>query len=286
MKCVLLLAAAMIVSSLFNSCSSSSITGGSFYADCEKYSTGDFSYAADEVKTVSIDWISGIVDVYSSENDTLNVTEECSGSLGAECRMHWRLKEKEKSLDIQYCESGLTFSTDTVKRLTVEIPDGINLHIAITSGEAKLHDHRLENLEVTSTSGNIGADILTASQILLSSTSGNISIRDSITTKDINANSTSGNISLGEVSTDMLILSSISGKCGVSLSKCSNAEFDTTSGDFTLKLNGQGASILHSTVSGKFSADDYSISEDRYIFGDGSCSIAASTVSGDFKVIQ
>ena len=92
------------------------------------YSVGNFSYAADGVKAVEIDWVNGSIELSQSSGDTLSVSE--SGTdLADNQKMRWKLDGG--TLRINYCKSGAT--TEEIapenKRLKVELPIGARVDI-------------------------------------------------------------------------------------------------------------------------------------------------------------
>ena len=136
---LLLAALILLVLSLSNGCGIVSFFGRT-YPDAGKYSAGNFEYKASDVSSIEINWISEDVTVKQSDQKTLSVKEENRG-LNNRQKMHWRLDGDK--LIIQYCKSGYKgrFPGKT-KKLTIEVPAGIDLAINTVSGDVNLKDSR------------------------------------------------------------------------------------------------------------------------------------------------
>ena len=72
------------------------------YKDAMTFAAGNFTYAASEVRRVSVSWVGGSVKLEKGAGDTLRADE--SGMLSVPQQMHWRIKDG--TLEIMYCASG------------------------------------------------------------------------------------------------------------------------------------------------------------------------------------
>ena len=77
----------------------------------------------------------------------------------------------------------------------------------------------------------------------------------------------------------------VSGAVRLGLKGCKKAVLDSTSGSLYVKLlEGQGVAVTYKSTSGKLHADSYRMEQGRMLFGDGSCTLKARTVSGSLTV--
>ena len=67
---------------------------------------------------------------------------------------------------------------------------------------------------------------------------------------------------------------------------CGSASAETVSGSIDITLSGgRGATVEYKSISGRrSSALEYTVSEDKYILGDGACRMFARTTSGDMPI--
>lgn len=253
------------------------------YRNAEKYAAGNFTYAAAFVRKVELRWTSGSVDILCSDAETLSVTESGSGLTDAQ-KLHWLLNGD--TLCIVFCQSGYkgTFPPDA-KRLTLEIPAGVELDVKTVSAGLHLSDAALEKAEIQTTSGAIAISSVTAESIELESVSGAISTAALEAREEIEITTTSGSVAAYNLHAPEIELDSVSGRIEATLSACRSAEVKTVSGAVRLTLaDGLGASVRYRTTSGSLHADGYSLSGDDLVFGSGECAIRVKTTSGSLTI--
>lgn len=104
------------------------------YKDAMTFAAGNFTYAASEVRRVSVSWVGGSVKLEKGAGDTLRADE--SGMLSVPQQMHWRIKDG--TLEIMYCASGYAgrFPLDA-KALTLEIPAGADVTVRSVSAPVR-----------------------------------------------------------------------------------------------------------------------------------------------------
>ena len=283
-------------------CSCFNFHAGNNYADGGKYTPGSFSYRANDVQKVCISYISGDVTVVQSGSGTLSVTETEKGLSDAQ-KMHWYLDGH--TLRIQFCKSGYTgtFPRNS-KKLTVEIPYGIELEVGITSGDVTFAtdiEVKKADLGATSgdfhvrtvrtgefafgaTSGSISMDALYADKASFGSTSGNTGV-DKIYAEKIVFGSTSGNTVLGSIYASDVEGGGTSGNITLGFIYCEKLVLDCTSGNIRItKLPQNGASIVYSKTSGKLKADNYTVKGGKMVYGDGGCEMKITATSGDLII--
>lgn len=253
------------------------------YRNAEKYAIGDFTYAAASVRKVELRWTSGSVDILCSDAETLSVTESGDTLTDAQ-KLHWLLDGD--TLRIEFCQSGYkgTFPPDA-KRLTLEIPVGVELDAKTVSAGLHLSDAALEKAEIQTTSGAVSVCSVTAESIELESVSGTISTAALEAREEIEITTTSGAVAADSLRAPEIELDSVSGRVEAALSACRVADVKTVSGAVRLTLaDGLGASVRYRTTSGSFHADGYAASGNDFVFGSGECAVRVKTTSGSLTV--
>ena len=270
------------------------------FKDASTFTAGNFTYAASDVRRVSVRWIDGSVTLKPGTG-TLHADE--SGVLSAPQQMHWRIKDG--TLEIMYCASGYIgrFPSDS-KALTLEIPAGVD--VTVNSLSAPVYGSALHvgALALTTLSGAVHLETVTAADIAVKSTSGAVGLTD-VTAADLHLGSTSGRVDLaGETRADALHVgtvsgavdaeqleartvdvSTVSGSVKLGLAAAADVDIDTTSGAVRLTVpTAIGATFRYKTVSGSLHCDDYRVKGGTSVFGEGGCTAAVSTVSGSLTV--
>ena len=298
-KALVFLATLLVICCLC-SCRGRTIVGRT-YADASRYSAGSFSYRASGVDIVKIDYVAGDVTVVQSASGTLDVTET-GRNLSEAQSLHWLLDGD--TLRIQYCKSGYTGNIPE-KRVTVEIPKGVQLEVSTTSGDIILDgDMTNSQTSVGSTSGDLTVGNLRTGRFEAGSTSGNKTIGSLHAEEDADFGSTSGNTKIGGIVAENINFGGTSGNfeadnitCGeldagctsanitLGFNRCGVVKIGCTSGNVTItKLPEGGASIDFDHTSGDLRADEYTVKGKRMVFGNGTCDMEISTTSGDLTI--
>lgn len=275
---------------------------GHTYADANKYSIGSFSYRSSDVEKICLEYISGDVTVVQSANRTLNVSETEKG-LSGDQKMHWYMDGH--TLRIQFAKSGYsgTFPKDS-KKLTVEIPFGVELELAVTSGSvtastdlevkhayfaATSGDYRIktvrtEDFEFGATSGSISVDAVYADKAKFGSTSGTTAVK-LINASKITFGSTSGNTTMENITASEVDGGSTSGNISLGFDYADKLKTVCTSGNVTIsRIPKNGLSVVYDKTSGSLKADGYMVKSNRMIFGDGGCRTDITTTSGNLTI--
>ena len=233
----------------------------------------------DAVETIDIRWTSGSVTVGYHDADTVILEEEAVRPIEGNDRLRWKLDGK--TLVVEYNTPGfldfLNF-TKPSKALTVTLPKGI----------------ALKKADIIATSADIVVPELTAEEITLGSTSG-----------DVKAGSTSGRLDLTLEEAEKADLGTTSGGVALEAGTLKEAKIGSTSGDIrvrvetfdTLKIGTTSGSVDAelpaepgftaeiSTTSGDFNSDLALFKDgNTWSCGDGSAKLAISTTSGDVKL--
>ena len=275
---------------------------GHTYPDANKYSIGNFSYRAGDVNKVCIDYVSGDVTVVQSRNNTL-IVEENEKGLSDDQKMHWYLDGH--TLRIQFCKSGYSGSFPyNSKKLSVEIPYGIDLEIGVTSGDVSfatdlevknayfgatsgdyhVKSARAGKFEFGATSGSISIEALYADSAEFGSTSGNTNV-SLIQSKSIQFGSTSGNTSMDRIHATDVKGGATSGNTTLGFDYCESFKIACTSGNINIsRLPSNGASIEFDHTSGELKADSYMVKNKKIVYGAGGCDMDITTTSGNLII--
>ena len=192
-------------------------------------------------RAIDIEWVSGQVNVELYDGEGIQLSETMMDGSDAALKMEWQVNEDKGTLDIR-SQPQLMSATEE-KRLVVRLPRSLVLHgldiKTVSAGvSVDLTDEdtlTLQELDVTSVSGEISVYAANAGEISLSTTSGSIS--GSVRTQKLEADSVSGSIDLAlDIMPTELEAETTSGKIVMQLCDLSTlpsplpVEFKTTSG--------------------------------------------------------
>ena len=100
--------------------------------------------------------------------------------------------------------------------------------------------------------------------------------------RQLNVKTVSGDVNIDGISATDVDYSSTSGRGEFGFVSVKEMESVTTSGDVTLKLNGNGASVVMKGVSGKLYTElEHAKNAKAYIFGDGKADLRLVSTSGN-----
>lgn len=236
------------------------------YADADKYTAGGFTFEADQVQSIELDWAAGDVTLKNGTG-TCAVSESGDGSLVASEKLHWWLDGT--TLRIRYCESGYRhLIRSSYKHLTLEVPDSVELHIDIASGRVQ-SDARLSlaKLEIDTASGGVHLKEVSAHEAEIDSASGGITI-ERVSAQKTEIDVASGGVTLG-------------------VGDCKTIAIDSASGSIALKLLDaqKGATVRVSQLSGSFECSLPMTKDGKtYRIGDGAVDIRIEAASGSVTV--
>lgn len=192
-------------------------------------------------RAIDIEWVSGQVNVELYDGEGIQLSETMMDGSDAALKMEWQVNEDKGTLDIR-SQPQLMSATEE-KRLVVRLPRSLVLHgldiKTVSAGvSVDLTDEdtlTLQELDVTSVSGEISVYAANAGEISLSTTSG--SINGSVRTQKLEADSGSGSIDLAlDIMPTELEAETSSGSIVMQLCDLSTlpsplpVEFKTTSG--------------------------------------------------------
>lgn len=228
--------------------------GPSHYPNEDRYTVGNNSISATELKEIEVNWISGSVEIETYKGDTIEVSETCPNSLSEGDRVR-SLYENGK-LTIQFRESRFVLfgSYSGNKALHIQIPENLaknirNLTLDSVSSDNTVSGLTVQNCNVDNVSGQIIVDG-TVHDFDLDTVSGGCQLTSYIAPKSVNT--------------------------------------DSVSGDFTLIIPKDASfTAEHDSVSGKINSD-FSMTlsgEDTFICGDGGTDEwKFDSVSGDVDI--
>ena len=255
---------------------------GRLYPNATSYQTGAFTCRADEVTAVEIYWRSGEVEIVESDEDELSVRES-GGELPEETAMHYLLEDG--TLRIRFCESGAKIRVNSNdKRLTIEVPKGIDLSIHTTSAPIKADTLEQNSILISAHSGRTELGTVNAGSVDLSSSSGSIRA-DSISTRTLKCNTSSGSVQIDDLETETADLDTSSGAVELALAAVSQLDIHTSSGRTVLHLPEGGAEVAYTASSGKLhTTKPFDRKGDLFVFGTGECKITVNSSSGNLEI--
>ena len=256
---------------------------GETYPEAERYQTGSFTYAAEEIQAVEVYWRSGEVELIESEQAELKVSE--SGTLSGESAMHYLLDNG--TLRIRFCGSGARITVDPdEKRLTLEVPRGIALSIHGTAAPITAESLDQQSILISSHSGSIGLGQIKAETVDLSSSAGSIRA-EGVQAQSLQCGASSGSVRLAGVAAEELKLKTSSGSVRLALTAPTQAAIITGSGGVTLSLPRGGAQLSYTSGSGSLrSGVAFQRLGDLYVFGEGESSITVESSSGSLEIAE
>lgn len=222
------------------------------------------SVPANEIRNISIEWAAGSITFLRDDVDTITFSES-SRSQDNE-KMVW--KQSGDELEIDFCETdhhfGLSF--DGSKDLTVTVP----------------RDWECGELELDVASASVEIEGMTIGSLNFDGASGICTLADcQISTLDMDI--ASGNVVFSGC-LDQLDFDGASADLTLEVSNTpKHISMDTASGDLDLTLPETcGFTVKLNALSGRFTSDFSTTSVDGcHVYGDGSCSIDVSAMSGD-----
>ena len=275
----------------------------------EQYNSGNATIT-DDVESIRISWTSGRVTFACHDGDTVIIEETADREIGGNDRMRWKMDGK--TLVIEHDTPGffdfLNFGKPA-KTLTVTLPKGLRLkkaEIAATSADIDVPELTAEEIVIGSTSGDVNA-ALTASTVYGESTSGDVTLKLNGKTEKVKMGSTSGRLSLtveqagevdlGTTSGGMTLeaenvgsvkIGSTSGDVSVRVKTFEKMEIGATSGSVNAELSAEpGFTAEVGTTSGDFSCSmPLTKNGNSWSCGDGSAKLKIGTTSGDVKLTE
>lgn len=255
------------------------------YANADRYSVGGFTYEADKVQAIELDWAGGDVTLRHGTG-TLSVSESGGEMLSTSERLHWWLDGT--TLRIRYCESGYSHIIPTKdKHLTLELPESIDLRIDIAAGRVNADALTLNTLDIDTASGGVEIGTLTAKNATIDTASGGVTCGTVTAERTFEVNTASGGLTVDRISAETIKVETASGGTTLGLDKVKKVEIDAASGKIRLKLfdAAAGATVRLAKLSGSFDCKLPMTAEGKtYRIGDGAIQIGIDTASGGVAI--
>lgn len=175
-KALSLLLTVIISICLLPGCSVRTSQSSYQYSNMTDYKAGDFKYDPKPIKSVSIDWFRGKLDIIqgSADSEKLKVDEKAP-DLSKNSRVHCRVSKDQ--LLIKYCASGYsTAAVSNLKHLIVEIPADVELNIYGGGADININGCSITELNCESTTGSVNVDDCTAEKLKIKTTVGGVKI--------------------------------------------------------------------------------------------------------------
>ena len=208
-----------------------SSAGGMDYPDADKYTVGGATIPG-SVNNLYVDWTAGKVNIEYHEGTGVIVSETANRDLSPDDQLRWWLDGD--TLRVRYAKPGFRVSVNLEKKLTVSLPAGAVLKSA----------------DISSTSGDLYVPALSADEIRLNSTSGDIDA--GVTARILAASSTSGDVTvLQDSDADTVAMSSTSGSLSFGTDgSVKTFRGDSTSGGVSLAVSGTAGDVRMRSTSG------------------------------------
>lgn len=166
----------LLVIASITSCSSHSSQKEYIYDFADEYQVGTMNIQAETAYSLYICWFQGDIQLLPNEGEELCIYEETNQELKDAEQLHYLLKDK--SIYIQYAESGLETYNQLKKDLIISFPKGYsfeNLHFQTHSYQITGEELSAKNVKIEESTGNIDIDFsLSPSSIIGKTTTGNM----------------------------------------------------------------------------------------------------------------
>ena len=227
---------------------------------------------ADTIKNIEIDWVAGLITICPDENATgITISETCSNS-----KYQMVCKSSGSTLKIEYCEDSISFPS-----FGITVKDTLSKDLTITVPS----DWICDTLEIDAASASVEVAGLTIEEFDFDGASGICTLLD-CHVGELDLDTASGDVRFSG-SLDILDCDSASANCEISVTNLpSRISVDTASGNLELTLpDNCGFTCSLSSLSGHFTSDFATTSTGgNYLYGDGSCRIDVSAMSGDVTI--
>ena len=224
-----------------------------------------------KIDELSIDWASGSITIRPGDTDEI-LYEETGDFDSANAMV---AKVSGSKLTIQYCKDGsflkggFSFGGSLHKDLTITVPrDWVcrELEIDVASADLDIRDLTIHEFDFDGASGRCTLTNCAVGEMSLDTASGDVTFSGTLDTLD--CDSASAKLQLELRNTPRSI------------------DMDTASGSLTMVLPEDcGFTVSLDALSGRFSSDFATTTQNgHYIYGDGSCKINVSSMSGGVTI--
>ena len=226
---------------------------------------------SEKIDRLSIDWASGTITIRPGDTDEI-LYEETGDFDSANAMV---AKVSGSKLTIQYCKDGsflkggFSFGGSLHKDLTITVPrDWVcrELEIDVASADLDIREMTIQEFDFDGASGRCTLTNCAVGEMSLDTASGDVTFSGTLDTLD--CDSASAKLQLELRNTPRSI------------------DMDTASGSLTMVLPEDcGFTVSLDALSGRFSSDFATTTQNgHHIYGDGSCKINVSSMSGGVNV--
>jgi DUF4097 and DUF4098 domain-containing protein YvlB len=242
------------------------------YDNASSYTMAEDTVSLDNINEIDINWISGKVNIETSDTDKVTFSESHKDGISKDLYMRYLVANGK--LTIQYCRSGLKVrngSAPVKKDLTVYVPSNVvfrEIECDTVSSNLNMKGVATRELKLENVSGKVSLSDVRADEIDVETVSGNISIETDENVRRFEIETVSGNVTITAPS-----VSSVSAE-GVSCSLTLNLD----DADFRVELDGVSKRM-------KVDGTDYrEVGDGNYVFGNGSGRVEVELVSGILEI--
>lgn len=238
-------------------------------AGAYRAASGELTFEADTVQSLDVDWVTGSISIEAWEGDTIRVTEHADVSLSAGDRLRYHLDGK--TLRIRYMQESVLSADLIEKDLLIQIPIALaltELEIDTESADAEIKEINCKRYELESVSGDLKVLATEAAQVLEVDTVSGVSVLDFEVLSHFEIDSVSGAITI-----------SVQTAPG-------DGEIATVSGDVTLALpEDSHFTVEYQSTGGRLTSElPLTVTESRYVYGDGDSRYRIETVSANIAI--
>lgn len=280
--CAVIVAAAVLASV-------SGMFGGNLgftYANADRYTAGGAEITG-TVRNLAVNWVDGSVTVAYHDQASILLSEKANRTLSEDAQLRWWLDGD--TLRIQYAKPGFRLNFNLHKELTLTLPRNIALaevNISTVSADVAIPALSASQLSVNTTSGDMRLALAEkAEKIALNTVSGDVQL-EADEAAECRIASTSGRLSARIPTAGKVKLASVSGSVDLKTGKADEIDIGTTSGSVTLALpEAPGFTAEIGTVSGSVSTGlALTKNGNTYTAGNGGAPVHIATVSGDIRL--
>lgn len=224
---------------------------------------------AGEIRDIQIEWAAG--DISIEPGDVSEITFSETAGLAEEDQLIW--SKKGDKLVIQFCKTRVYFG------ISVEAPKSLEIVVP--------RDWICDELAIDAASAEVTVTNMTINAVDFDGASGVCTFTD-CHVKNLDVDTASGDLRFSGTLTE-LDCDAASASCTMLLSNCPRRiDAEMASGDLRLTLpENCGFTVDLDALSGDFTSDFTTAQQNgSYVFGDGSCKISVSAMSGDVIIYK
>lgn len=236
------------------------------FGEVEGIVASEGSVSAEEIKNLEINWVSGDVTIVRADVTDISFREDAG--LKEKDQMVW--SQKGDKLVIHSSRYKVQLGTSKSKDLVITIP----------------MDYNINNLTISTVSANFSADSLTANTVSINAVSGECDFSGNNTFGDMNVDTVSGDVTFNGILRELTCEGVSANFRGFFTETPNSIQVDGVSGNIDITLPADaGFTAELDTLNGHFNSDFSTTSSgDRYICGNGQCTIEIDGVSGDINI--